>query len=57
MAQQKQNAKTAEWTIIVAVLLGLAIGTAIKRIRVGIILGLAIGVIIMVSSWIRLTRK
>jgi len=43
--------------LIFAIVLGLALGIAIKKIRIGILLGLALGIVIVFTGWLRSVRK
>ncbi len=56
-AQQKPNAKRGDMAFIVAIIIGLAVGVLIKKVRLGIILGLMLGTIIVFTGWLRSTRK
>jgi hypothetical protein len=47
----------SELSFIFAIVLGLALGTMIKKIRIGILIGLILGIIIVVTGWLRSTRK
>lgn len=56
MAAEKKSSGDV-LAVLVSVVLGIAIGTAIKRIKLGILIGLVTGCMIVLSSWIRLWRK
>jgi len=51
------DARRAELSFIFAIVLGLAIGLLIKKIRIGMLIGLALGVFIVATGWLRATRK
>jgi len=57
MPQQKPDTRRAEMSFIFAIVLGLALGIAIKKIRIGILLGLALGIVIVFTGWLRSVRK
>jgi F0F1-type ATP synthase assembly protein I len=57
MAEQKPSVRRAEMSFIFAIIIGLAIGILIKKVRIGIIIGLVIGTIIVFTGWVRATRK
>lgn len=58
MATQKNSGVgRSELSFIFAIVLGLALGTMIKKIRIGILIGLILGIIIVVTGWLRSTRK
>jgi Kef-type K+ transport system membrane component KefB len=54
--EKKSQAKRAEAGFIFAIVLGLILGIAIKRVRLGILLGLLIGGAIVFLGWVR-SRK
>ena len=56
-AERKPDAKRGEMAFIFAILLGLALGIMIKKIRIGILIGIVIGVMIVATGWLRTTRK
>jgi hypothetical protein len=47
----------SEVSFLFAIVLGLALGIMIKRIRVGILIGMTLGIFIVVTGWLRSTRK
>jgi len=51
---QKQR---ADWIFGLAIILGLALGIFIKRVRVGLIIGLVMGGLILLAGWLRQKRK
>ena len=55
--QQKPDTRRGEMAIIFAIVLGLALGFIIKKIRVGILIGLVLGIMIVLTGWLRSTRK
>lgn len=57
MAQQKPDVKRGEMAFIFAILLGLALGIMIKKIRIGILIGLVMGSMIVLTGWLRSTRR
>jgi hypothetical protein len=57
MAQQKPDVKRGEMAFVFAIVLGLAVGIMIKRVRIGILIGLVLGIMIVLTGWLRSTRK
>jgi hypothetical protein len=55
--QQKPNVRRGEMAFIFAILLGLAVGIMIKKVRIGILIGLVLGIMIVLTGWLRSTRK
>ena len=55
--QQKPDVRRGEMAFIFAIVLGLALGIMIKKVRIGILIGLALGIIIVLTGWLRSTRK
>ena len=55
--QRKPGTKRGEMAFIFAIILGLAVGILIKKVRLGILLGLVMGIIIVFTGWLRTTRK
>ena len=55
--QKKPDSKRSDIGFIVAIIIGLAVGILIKKVRIGIILGLVIGTAIVFTGWLRSTRK
>ena len=53
----KNALKAGEWSFIFAIIIGLAIGILIKKIKYGLLFGAIIGGLLFISSWIRFTRK
>lgn len=57
MSNKKPDIRRSEIAFVFAIILGLIIGIAIKRVRVGIIIGLGLGLLIVFTGWLRTTRK
>ena len=58
MAQDKKpDTKRSDIGFIVAIIIGLAVGVLIKKVRIGIILGLIIGTAIVFTGWLRTTNR
>ena len=55
--QPKPDVRRGEMAFIFAIILGLALGFLIKRVRVGILIGLVLGIMIVLTGWLRSTRK
>jgi Mg/Co/Ni transporter MgtE len=55
--QQKQDVRRGEMAFIFAIVLGLAVGILIKKVRIGILIGLVLGIMIVLTGWLRSTRK
>ncbi|MEN9497816.1 MAG: hypothetical protein RL750_715 [Bacteroidota bacterium] len=51
---KRSRSEVAMW---VAILLGLALGFLIKRVRLGILLGLVLAGLIVFTGWLKTTRK
>jgi len=56
-AQQKPDVRRGEMAFIFAIILGLVLGIMIKKIRIGILIGIVMGLMIVVTGWLRSTRK
>jgi hypothetical protein len=56
-AEQKPNSQRSEWSFILAIILGLMVGILIKRVRIGILIGLVLGILVVLTGWLRSTRK
>jgi hypothetical protein len=54
---KKPDVRRAEMSFLFAIALGLAVGIMIKKIRVGILIGLVLGFTIILTGWLRSTRK
>ncbi|MBE2230103.1 MAG: hypothetical protein IAE96_05615 [Chitinophagaceae bacterium] len=57
MEERKPDIRRSEMAFVFAIVLGLALGIMIKKIRVGILIGLILGVVIVLTGWLRTTRK
>ena len=58
MASERQpDIRRGEMAFIFAIVLGLALGIMIKKIRIGILIGVVLGVMIVFSGWLRSVRK
>lgn len=57
MNNKKPDTKRGEMAFIFAIILGLAIGIMIKRVRIGILIGMVLGILIVATGWLRTTRK
>ena len=57
MGEPKPDVKRGEMAFIFAMVLGLALGLLVKRIKVGILIGLALGSLIVLTGWLRSTRR
>jgi hypothetical protein len=55
--ERKPDTKRGEISFIFAIVLGLALGIMIKKIRVGMLIGLVLGTMIVFTGWIRSGRK
>ncbi|NOT52729.1 MAG: hypothetical protein HOP10_15805 [Chitinophagaceae bacterium] len=55
--ERKPNVRRGEMAFIFAIVLGLALGIMIKKIKIGILIGFVLGVIILLTGWLRLKRK
>lgn len=56
-AEKKPDVKRGEMAFIFAIIIGLALGILIKRVKVGILVGMALGFLIILTGWLRTTRK
>jgi hypothetical protein len=54
---KKPDTRRAEMSFLFAIVMGLVLGVMIKKIRVGILIGLVLGFIIVLTGWMRSTRK
>ncbi len=58
MAQErKPDQKRGDMAFIFAIILGLALGIAIKKIKVGIIIGIALGIFVVFTGWMRSNKS
>lgn len=55
--EKKPDIRRGEMSFIFAIIMGLAVGLLIKRVRVGILIGLILGIIIVFTGWLRTKRK
>lgn len=55
--KQKPDVRRGEMAFIFAIVLGLAVGILIKKVRIGILIGLVLGIMIVLTGWLRSTRK
>lgn len=55
--EKKSGIRRSEMAFLVAIVLGLVLGILIKKIRIGILIGLVLGFVIVLTGWLRTTRK
>ena len=55
--ENKPSLRRAEMAFVFAIVLGLILGIFIKKIRVGMLIGVVIGLLILMTGWLRTTRK
>ena len=55
--QRKPDTKRGETAFIFAIVLGLLLGFAIKRIRLGLLIGLGLGLFIVFTGAMRSTKR
>ncbi len=55
--ERKPSVRRGEMAFMFAIVLGLLLGILIKRVRVGILIGMALGILIVLTGWLRTTRK
>jgi hypothetical protein len=55
--EKKPDTKRGEMAFIFAIVLGLALGIFIKRIRVGIIIGIVLGLLILFTGMLRSKKR
>ncbi len=55
--EKKPDVRRGEMAFIFAIVIGLALGIMIKKIRIGILIGLVLGVLVVMTGWLRATRK
>lgn len=55
--ENKPDAKRGEIAFIFAIVIGLVIGIMIKRVRIGILIGIVLGVMIVMTGWLRTTKR
>ena len=51
---QKQR---SDWAFGLAIIMGLALGIFIKRVKVGLIIGIVMGGLILLAGWLRQKRN
>jgi hypothetical protein len=54
---RKPDQNRGDAAFIFAIILGLALGIAIKKIKVGIIIGIALGIFVVFTGWMRSNKK
>lgn len=54
--ERKPSVGRAEMAFIFAIILGLAVGILVKKVRLGILLGLLLGGTIVFLGWLRSNR-
>jgi hypothetical protein len=58
MANEREpSLRRGEMAFIFAIIIGLVLGVMIKRVKVGILIGIALGLFIVVTGWLRTTRR
>jgi hypothetical protein len=57
MTEKKPNIRRGEMAFIFAIILGLALGILIKKIRIGLLIGLVLGFMIVLTGWLRTNRR
>jgi hypothetical protein len=55
--ERKPSIRRGEMSFIFAIILGLALGIMIKKVRIGILIGLILGITILFTGWLRTNRK
>ena len=55
--ERKPDARRGEMAFIFAIVIGLLLGIAIKRIRIGLVIGIGLGLLIVFTSTLRSTRR
>lgn len=56
-SERKPSIRRGEMAFIFAIVIGLVIGILIKKVRIGILIGLVLGIIIVLTGWLRTTRR
>lgn len=51
--EKKPDTRRGEMAFLLAIVMGLALGIMIKRVRVGLLIGLAMGLIIVFTGMLR----
>lgn len=57
MSENKKKSSREELTLIFAIVIGLILGTLIKKIRLGIIFGLILGGFLIFSGWLNARKR
>lgn len=57
MSERKPSIRRGEMAFVFAIIIGLVVGILIKRVKVGILIGIVLGFIIVLTGWLRTTRK
>lgn len=55
--ERKPSIQRGEMAFIFAIILGLALGIMIKKVKIGILIGLVLGILILFTGWLRTNRK
>ncbi len=55
--EKKPSARRGDMAFIFAILIGLAVGIFVKKVRFGLLLGLVLGSMIVLTGWLRSSRK
>jgi hypothetical protein len=55
--ERKPSIRRGEMAFIFAIILGLALGIMIKKVKIGILIGMVLGVLILFTGWLRTNRK
>ncbi len=55
--ERKPSVRRGEMAFIFAIVIGLVVGVLIKRVKVGILIGIVLGFVIVLTGWLRTTRK
>ena len=56
-AERKPSTRRGETAFIFAIVIGLAVGIFVKKVRFGLLLGLVLGSLIVFTGWMRSTRR
>lgn len=55
--ERRPDTRRGDMAFIFAIILGLALGIMIKKIRVGLLAGLALGIFIVFTGWLRSNKN
>ena len=55
--ERKPDIRRGEMAFIFAIVIGLLLGLAIRRIKIGILIGIALGLLIVFTGALRSSRK